>query len=149
MTLRAGDADDAALIAKIHRAACTPAIPNWPDLHTPEEDVAFFGARVLPVMRVTMAMADEAAAGFIAFTDDWVHHIYILPDFWRVKLGTLLLAEAKSHANALQLWTFQSNARARAFYAREGFREVEWTDGSRNEERLPDVRLEWRRIDQG
>jgi GNAT superfamily N-acetyltransferase len=38
--------------------------------------------------------------------------------------------------------SFQANTRARAFYAREGFREVRMTDGD-NEEGLPDVLLEW------
>ena len=43
--------------------------------------------------------------------------------------------------DSLQLWTFQVNDRARAFYARHGFREVELTDGATNEEHEPDVRL--------
>jgi len=33
---------------------------------------------------------------------------------------------------------------ARRFYGREGFVEVEHTDGAGNEEGEPDVRLEWR-----
>jgi ribosomal protein S18 acetylase RimI-like enzyme len=40
----------------------------------------------------------------------------------------------------LQLWAFQSNARARRFYERHGFEAVEFTDGNGNEERWPDVR---------
>ena len=31
----------------------------------------------------------------------------------------------------------------RAFYAREGFVEVDWTDGAGNEEHEPDVRCRW------
>ena len=49
-------------------------------------------------------------------------------------------AKAAGH---LTLWTFQANDGARRFYAREGFREVEFTDGAGNAEKLPDVRLEW------
>lgn len=44
---------------------------------------------------------------------------------------------------ALHLWAFQRNARALRFYARRGFRVVERTDGSRNEEREPDALLAW------
>ncbi|MDP9464580.1 MAG: GNAT family N-acetyltransferase, partial [Actinomycetota bacterium] len=40
----------------------------------------------------------------------------------------------------LQLWTFESNDRARRFYERHGFTAVEFTDGAGNEERWPDVR---------
>ena len=43
----------------------------------------------------------------------------------------------------LALWTFQSNTRAQEFYRRHGFTEVRRTDGSANEERVPDVRMVW------
>jgi len=56
-----------------------------------------------------------------------------------------LLARAREERPAgLQLWTFQVNDEARRFYGREGFVEVEHTDGAGNEEGEPDVRLEWR-----
>jgi hypothetical protein len=45
--------------------------------------------------------------------------------------------------SGLQLWTFQINRRAQQFYERHGFAAVEWTDGSANEEREPDVRYMW------
>ena len=44
---------------------------------------------------------------------------------------------------ASSLWTFQVNARARRFYERNGFVAVEFTEGSGNQERQPDVRYEW------
>jgi len=44
----------------------------------------------------------------------------------------------------LSLWCFQQNHAARAFYARHGFVEGTRTDGQNNEERLADVKLEWR-----
>jgi ribosomal protein S18 acetylase RimI-like enzyme len=40
-------------------------------------------------------------------------------------------------------YTFQRNARARAFYESQGFRIIKMTDGSRNEEREPDIRYGW------
>ena len=42
------------------------------------------------------------------------------------------------------LWTFEGNHRARRFYEQRGFVAVEFTDGSRNEERTPDVRYQWK-----
>jgi GNAT superfamily N-acetyltransferase len=73
-----------------------------------------------------------------------VDHLYVAPEHWRRGYGPLLLNAAKQSADALQLWTFQRNRDARAFYATAGFREVELTAGERNEERTPDVRLVWR-----
>jgi putative acetyltransferase len=43
---RAGPAD-APAIAVIHRSALRGALPHLPDLHTPDEDLAFFRDRVL------------------------------------------------------------------------------------------------------
>jgi len=45
----------------------------------------------------------------------------------------------------LELWVFQRNERARAFYRRHGFVLVEETDGAGNEERTPDARYAWAR----
>ena len=38
---------------------------------------------------------------------------------------------------------FESNVKAREFYKRYGFVEVERTDGSGKEEKVPDVRMRW------
>ena len=43
----------------------------------------------------------------------------------------------------LDLWVFQRNTVAIAFYERHGFRIAELTDGSGNEEREPDARMVW------
>lgn len=59
-------------------------------------------------------------------------------------LGKLLLDFAKEQSpTCLELFTFQVNTGARRFYAREGFVETEWGDGSQNEEGQPDVRMSW------
>jgi hypothetical protein len=44
----------------------------------------------------------------------------------------------------MRLWVFESNVPARRFYELHGFVAVERTDGAGNEERAPDVRMEWR-----
>lgn len=68
--------------------------------------------------------------------------LYLAPAARGRGLGKALLDEAKGQGR-LSLWTFQANPGARAFYRREGFREVEFTAGAGNDEKLPDVRLEW------
>jgi ribosomal protein S18 acetylase RimI-like enzyme len=50
----------------------------------------------------------------------------------------------RERPEGLRLWTFASNEAAQRFYLRHGFREVERTDGSDNEERAPAVLYAWR-----
>ena len=73
-----------------------------------------------------------------------MEQLYVDPAAQGRGIGAALLDLAKArNPGGLQLWTFQINAGARRFYAREGFVEVERTDGAANEEREPDIRLTW------
>lgn len=47
--------------------------------------------------------------------------------------------------SVLQLWVFAQNVRAISFYERHGFVRVRETDGSENEEQVPDGLFEWRK----
>jgi ribosomal protein S18 acetylase RimI-like enzyme len=58
-------------------------------------------------------------------------------------MGKTLLAIAMKSRAPLRLWVFQRNTAAIGFYQACGFREIERTDGSRNEEREPDMLMEW------
>ncbi|CAM5305129.1 GNAT family N-acetyltransferase [Streptomyces hirsutus] len=71
--------------------------------------------------------------------------LYLAPE-WRGRgLGDRFVALAKERRpGGLSLWTFQVNGPAHRFYERHGFEAVEWTDGSRNEAREPDMRFVWR-----
>ena len=141
--LRDADSNDAADIAKIHRLARSEAMPWLPVVHSPEEELEFFSKKVLPTEIVRVVETEHNIAGFVAFRGDWLNHLYIHPDYWGNGFGSLLLLEAKANSPRLQLWTFQRNLNARAFYDRHKFAEVELTDGARNEERTPDIRMVW------
>ncbi|HSZ51159.1 MAG TPA: hypothetical protein VK801_06275, partial [Caulobacteraceae bacterium] len=56
-----------------------------------------------------------------------------------------LVTRALKGRRRVQLWTFQVNTRSRRFYRLQGFAEILQTDGADNEEKEPDVLLEWRR----
>jgi GNAT superfamily N-acetyltransferase len=119
-----------------------------PRLHTAEEDVAFFSGivdrRDAPRCLVEVAEAAVAAVGFSAVRDDWLDHLYVSPLSQGRGIGSALLARAQAaRPGGLTLWVFEQNVRARSLYARAGFHEIERTDGSRNEERRPDVMLRW------
>ncbi|GKQ50724.1 N-acetyltransferase [Bradyrhizobium sp. Ce-3] len=131
--------------ARVHRAAFDEALPWLAGLHTPDEDRWFYRERMFATCTLWGGFEGEAMNGVIAFHDDWIAQLYVLPAAQGRGIGSGLLEIAKQGADRLQLWTFQRNARARRFYEARGFAVVEETDGSRNEEREPDMRYLWRR----
>jgi len=72
---------------------------------------------------------------------DNLDHLYVPPGWQRRGIGLSLLTKAEALSpQRLELWTFQRNANARAFYEAYGFRAVAYTDG-RNEENEPAIRV--------
>ena len=145
MILRRATAADMAQVATLYRHTMRTSLSFLPQLHTPAEDLWFFRDKLLPDNAFWVGGEVGAIAGFIAFHDGFVEHLHVHPDHQGKGLGHALLERAKSANVELQLWTFQQNARARAFYEARGFRPLRFTEGGGNEERLPDVLYGWRR----
>ncbi len=100
---------------------------------------------VLGEAEVWVARERGEIVGFMALTPGWVEHLYLKPGYYRFGIGSTLLTLAKSRQpQGLQLYAFQKNARARAFYESHAFTATKFGDGSLNEEREPDVLYEWR-----
>ena len=140
MRLRGAVPDDAPALARI--------LGDWvretgwmPVLHSREEDLGFV-ATLIEGIEVTVA-GDGVPLGFLARDGEEVRAIYLAPEARGRGLGRALLDHAKGRSPRLGLWVFQANARAIAFYLREGFRVERRTDGLRNEEGLPDIRMVW------
>ena len=144
MILRPARAADAQAIAIVHRTAMHVSLSFLPELHTPEEDLAYFADRFLPANSVWVAEAGDKVVGYIGFDDAMINHLYILPEHQGQGIGARLLDKALADGRTKRLWTFQANLRARAFYEARGFVAVEFTDGAGNEERTPDVCYERR-----
>jgi putative acetyltransferase len=145
-TIRPATAEDAEAVARLFRRVREASLPYLPRLHTPQEDLAFFRDRVLAESIVWVAEAEGELLGFIAAREGWIDHLYVDPAAHGAGLGSRLLAAALPACGArARLWTFQRNARARAFYERRGFTLVELTNGAGNEEREPDALYERRR----
>jgi GNAT superfamily N-acetyltransferase len=82
--------------------------------------------------------------GMLVLEEDWIEQLYVDPELTGAGIGAELVAVAKrERAGGLRLWTFVSNEGAQRFYLRHGFREVERTDGSGNEEGVPDIQYAW------
>lgn len=145
---RPASAADAVAVAVLYgtvRSSAVPAIP--PPVHTPAEDIAFFGQLLSSDAEVWVAENPEIGEAPIAFSVmevDWLHSLYVHPKAAGQGIGSVLLEFAKmSRPAGFGLWVFESNVRARAFYERHGLVAVRRTDGSGNEERSPDIQMLW------
>jgi GNAT superfamily N-acetyltransferase len=142
--LRPATPRDIAAVVDVFQRSRAAAMPWLPVLHSHDEDLAFFGAQV-EAQQASVMVVDGAVEAFAITDAGWLRQLFVAPDRHGLGLGTCLVHEAqRQYPDGLQLWAFEHNIAARAFYAARGFVEVEATDGAGNEERLPDVRMEWR-----
>ena len=144
LLVRHATPDDAAPVATLFRHVRTSSLPFLPDLHSAAEDLEFFRNTVFRLSTVMVAETDCIIA-FVAWRIGWVDHLYVHPDYTRRGIGRVLLDRAIDGQHRVELWAFQRNIAARAFYRKHGFRVLYETDGENNEEKEPDVRLTWER----
>ena len=142
VTIRPAEADDAPRLARIHLEARRAAMP--PTIH-PEHEVVAWVAGNIERDEVWVAEVDGTPAAYARLTEEWLDDLYVDPAYAGQGIGSDLLDLAKvRRPDGFGLWVFEMNQPARAFYAHRGLVEVERTDGSDNEEKEPDIRMEWR-----
>lgn len=144
LTLRPVSGEDLAGLADLYQRARAAAVPAMPALaHPPDEVVDWVSGWDLRTREVWVAEAD-GLVGFVMLQGDWLDSLYVDPVAQRGGIGSALLDVARSlRPGGFELWVFESNQPARAFYRRHGLLELEHTDGSGNEERAPDLRMAW------
>jgi putative acetyltransferase len=109
-----------------------------PQLHTHEEGLVFFERYVRE------GEAYILGRGVAILHEDWLTHLYVHPEEIGTGVGHALFEHVKTlRPDGFQFWVFQQNERARRFYEAHGAVAVEFTDGSGNEEKTPDVRYRW------
>ena len=126
--LRRATRDDAPAIAALFTRVRREALPYLPILHTPEGDAEYFGGHVFDTCTVTVAEIGRIV-GFIAWRAGWVDHLYVDTAHIEQGIGSALLGRAMEDQPVLDLWAFQKNGNALAFYKRHGFRRARnrWT----------------------
>jgi GNAT superfamily N-acetyltransferase len=143
--LRHATDQDADAIAELFFASYR-LLTFLPLLHPIEGYRRFVADVLLKECVVTIIEDDTGIISFLALQGDEIRQLYTRPDRIGRGAGTALIEAVKSSGVAvLELWCFQSNARARRFYEARGFRAICFTDGADNEERVPDVRYRWDR----
>lgn len=145
VSLRPAEPGDLPAVAELHLRARAAAYPLMPALvHSAVSVRAWVSGWDLTRREVWLAEQGDRLVGYAALTDVWLDDLYVDPAATGRGIGSMLLELAQARRpEGLGLWVFASNRPARRFYARHGFTEVEHTDGSGNEERAPDVRLDW------
>jgi len=115
-------------------------------LHSAAEYRSFIANVILRDCEVIVAEDESGIVSFLARRGEEVRLLYTRPDRIGHGAGTQLIEAAKSSGvEALELWCFQANHRARRFYEARGFHAIRFTDGADNEEKTPDVRYRWER----
>ena len=148
LLIRAAEATDAAAVAELYLRSFDAALPSVRRAHSDDEVRGWVRQVLVPGGGVLVAEVDTIVVGFLALSSGWIEQLYVDPEWQRRGIGTKLVSLAKRQVpSGLQLWTFQINQPAQRFYEQHGFVAVEWTDGSANEEREPDVRYAWRGAD--
>ncbi|MBZ5733360.1 GNAT family N-acetyltransferase [Nocardioides sp. TRM66260-LWL] len=145
LVLRPASPDDLPAVAALHWAARRHAVPAMPaPVHPHAEVLAHLGSLDLARHEVWLAEDASGLLGYATLTGAWLDDLYVAPEHQGRGVGSALLALVQGlRPDGFELWVFESNAPARALYARHGVIELETTDGSGNEEGAPDVRAAW------
>ena len=136
---------DAEAIADVYFASYR-LLDFLPKLHDLTSYRWYVANVMLKEWTVTVAEDDSGIVAFVEWRGEEMGHFYTRPDRIGRGVGTQLVEAAKaSGVDALELWFFQANTRARRFYEARGFRAIRFTDSADNEERTPYVRYRWER----
>jgi GNAT superfamily N-acetyltransferase len=144
--LRRAGTCDAEAVADVWLRSFASALPSVSRVHTDDQVRNWIRDVVIAVYETWVVCVDEAVVGMMALGGADIEQLYLDPSRRGQGLGDILIAQAKARRpNGLGLWTFQVNTPAYRFYLRHGFHETMRTDGLGNEEREPDIRMEWPR----
>ena len=149
VTLRPFHDDDVGLLGVLFGAG-RASMELFEEPYTTGEHIGYIAGLSVGCV-ITVAEKGGAPVGFLSYAKKpndkagLISHIFVDPKHQHQGIGRLLLRDALARfPRPLELWCFEANSRARALYETEGFVAAERTDGSNNDEKLPDIRYELR-----
>lgn len=129
------------------RRSFNRALAPYKDPHSFAEHREFLLKVLINRSDVTVAQHEETIIGFMAQAGENIEQLYLHVNHQSQGVGSQFIELAKSASPArLHLFTFQRNLKARRFYKKHGFREINY--GYMNMEGLADVELEYLPSDQ-
>jgi GNAT superfamily N-acetyltransferase len=141
-TIRRATPADSPGTAEVFLAA-RKTMTYLPQLHADDETRAFID-RVIHDLETFVAERKGVVVGFATLKSDWLDHLYVHPSRFNTQTGTKLFNEVRfQRPDGFQFWVFQQNTGARRFYERHGCALAKLTNGSTNEEKLPDALYVW------
>lgn len=151
--LRPAKAADAEAVHTVLRLSRQVLMPFAPSAHSEAENAQWVAGQLIPGGGVTVAEYGGQVVGVLAVASraeaHWIDQLYVHPAQCAAGVGSRLLHHALQQfaqparlVTPVRLYTFQANHHARAFYERQGFRAVAFSDGQGNEEHCPDVLYE-------
>ena len=147
LSTRLASQSDAKIIANLFLASRKEYISFAPLVHSDEAIQQWMHDILIPNSQVWVVEQNNVIIGMMAIVEkqriNWIEQLYVLPQATGQGVGALLIAKAKSLNLPIRLRTFQENLGARRFYERHGFKMIEFSDGSGNEEHCPDMLYEF------
>lgn len=148
LSFRPATQSDAEAVAQIYLSSRKEFISFAPIAHSDEAVYQWIHDVLIPSNQVTVVEQDKKVIGMMALSTDekagWIDQLYLHPDVVGCGIGTKLMERAKAELGSpIRLYTFHGNQSATRFYERHGFREIQYSDGSGNEEKCPDILYEW------
>jgi GNAT superfamily N-acetyltransferase len=143
-SIRRASGAEALAVAELWLRSRRAAAGVPPAVHTDDEVRAWFKKVVLPSCDVWVSARGSELTAMMVLDGRWVEQLYVAPESLRQGYGSPLVRLAQSMRSQLELWTFETNAGARAFYERHGF-SAAGPAVSDNEEGVPAIRYRWTR----
>ena len=145
--IRTAKTSDATEIADIYLESRKQLMPFATLAHSDDEVRHWIKENLITKGNVTVAIVDQKIVGMCATSHkdkiSWVDQLYVKPDYIQKGIGSALLSDAVTRSTLpIRLYTFQENQLAKRFYEKYGFVAIQFSDGSSNEEGVPDVLYE-------
>ena len=134
------DFDTCAAIFRASRAAAFPEEPA-----ETRDAAAFQASTAEEEVSVALLFGDMIALISVYWPENFIHSLYVHPDFQGRGAGRALLAYIQARADFLELKVGTGNEAALGFYRHLGWREI----GAGEGERGPWLRLRWDRPEDG